>query len=79
MYDNVKKITAATVTEGSDDWRVPRPRVIATFEDGEVKDLFYFEPTEINFTESEFIGLTEKEAHDLRTEKDIAYLQSPDD
>jgi hypothetical protein len=79
MYDDVKKIIAATVGSATVDLSGPAPKVTITFEDGEVKDLFYFEPTEINFTESEFIGLTEKQAHALYTEKDIAYLQTPDD
>jgi len=79
MYDNVKKIVSATVEQGSDDLTGPQPKVTATFEDGEVKNLFYYEPTQISFTESGFIGLTEKEAHDLYTEKDITYLRSPED
>lgn len=53
-----------------------RPRVTATFEDGTTKELFRFYPDEIQFSENELVGLTEKEAKELRTKKDIAYLQS---
>ncbi len=54
----------------------PMPEVIATFEDGSTKSLFPFYPDEILFQASEFIGLTEEEAHALRHRKDVAYLQS---
>jgi hypothetical protein len=54
----------------------PMPEVIATFEDGSTKSLFPFYPDEISFRTSEFIGLTEQEAHALRHRKDVAYLQS---
>jgi hypothetical protein len=50
--------------------------VTATFEDGTTKELFRFYPDEIQFSENELVGLTEKEAKELRTKKDIAYLQS---
>ena len=53
----------------------PMPKVTVTFADGEVKELFSFYPDEISFTESEFIGLTEAEAHELRHRKDVAYLR----
>jgi hypothetical protein len=54
----------------------PMPKVKAQFNNGEIKDLFEFYPDELSFTESEFIGKTEEEAHRLRTRKDIEYLQS---
>ena len=54
----------------------PMPKVTATFEDGETKELFEFYPDEISFTETEFIGLSEQEAYDLRHKKDVAYIQS---
>lgn len=54
----------------------PMPDVTVTLEDGEVKRLFEFYPDELSFTESEFIGLTECEAHALRRQKDIDYLRS---
>jgi hypothetical protein len=52
------------------------PIVTVTFEDGSTKILFSYYPDEISFTESEFIGLDEEQAHQLRTKKDISYLQS---
>lgn len=54
----------------------PMPDVTVTFENGEVKRLFDFYPDELSFTESEFIGLTEQEAHALRFQKDVEYLRS---
>jgi hypothetical protein len=54
----------------------PMPEVIATFEDDSTKTLFSFYPDEISFTPSEFIGLTEEEAHTLFQRKDHSYLRS---
>ena len=54
----------------------PMPAVKVRFDNGEEKTLFEFFPDEISFTEDEFIGLTEEEAHQLRIEKDIKYIQS---
>ena len=54
----------------------PMPEVRVQFDTGEEKTLFEFYPDEISFTESEFIGLTEKQAYGLRFEKDLKYLQS---
>jgi hypothetical protein len=54
----------------------PMPEVIATFEDGSTKNLFSFYPDEVSFTPSDFIGLTEEEAHTLFQRKDTAYLRS---
>ena len=54
----------------------PMPKVKVQFNNGDEKDLFDFYPDEISFMESEFIGLTEEEAHRLRVRKDIDYLQS---
>ena len=50
--------------------------VYAEFEDGTRKKLFTFFSDEINFSEDEFIGLTEEEAGKLRFNKDVAYLRS---
>lgn len=55
----------------------PMPKVVATFEDGSVKELFTFYPDELSFCESEFIGLTEEEAHALFHKKDVEYLRAP--
>ena len=54
----------------------PMPTVRAQFDNGEEKTLFEFYPDEISFTEDEFIGLTEEEAHLLKFEKDKRYVQS---
>lgn len=74
------KITKATITpmprpmpQGMFD---PMPEVIATFEDDSKKNLFSFYPDETPFHESEFIGLTEEEAHSLFQQKDRNYLSS---
>lgn len=54
----------------------PMPTVTVIFENGQLKELFSFYPDELTFTESEFIRLTEKEAHALFFQKDIEYLRS---
>jgi hypothetical protein len=54
----------------------PMPEVIVTFEDGSTKTLFSFYPDEVSFRASEFVGLTEKEAHSLFQQKDTAYLRA---
>ncbi len=51
------------------------PNVTVTFEDGQVKELFWFYPDELSFNESEFIGLTEQQVDALRLQKDINYLK----
>ena len=74
------KITNVTITdmprpmpEGMFD---PMPEVVATFEDGSTKTLFSFFPDEVSFRASEFVGLTEEEAHSLFQKKDTSYLRS---
>lgn len=52
------------------------PKVNATFDNGERKDLFSFFPDEISFSAGEFVGLTEDEAYSLHHKKDVAYLRS---
>jgi hypothetical protein len=54
----------------------PMPEVIATFEDDSTKSLFSFFPDEVSFRPSEFVGLTEEEAHSLFQGKDTAYLRA---
>ena len=54
----------------------PMPEFVATFEDGSTKTLFAFYPDEVSFKPSEFIGLTEEDAHGLFQQKDHAYLRS---
>src|SRR4051794_7995756 len=73
----MKKIVSATIAPmptGFTDFRLPK--VTATFKGGEAKELFYFYPDELSFEESEFIGLTEREAHELFTKKNIANLRN---
>jgi hypothetical protein len=54
----------------------PMPEVTVVFDDGEESvKLFSYYPDEINFSAGEFIGLTEREARQLRHKKDLAYLQ----
>ena len=70
------KIKSATITAMPKTLFDAMPKVIASFEDGSEKTLFWFYPDEISFSESEFIGLTEAQAMDLRRTKDIAFLRS---
>ena len=65
------KITEAKIIPGEF-----KNEVQATFEDGTTKSLFKYFNDELSFDESEFIGLTEDEAHDLFHKKDVAYLRS---
>lgn len=52
------------------------PQVKVQFDDGSERILFEFYPDELSFTEDEFIGLSEDQAHQLRMKKDIEFLQS---
>lgn len=70
------KITSAKITAMPRSLFDPMPEVVATFEDGSVKTLFSYYPDEISFYPSEFVGLTEQEAHGLFHKKDVAYLRS---
>jgi hypothetical protein len=70
------KITHADIGPMPKSLFDPMPQVTATFADGSTKVLFDYYPDEISFTPSEFIGLTEAEAHDLKYQKDLRYLQS---
>jgi hypothetical protein len=77
---NPMKIISAIITpmprpmpEGMFD---PMPEVIATFEDGSTKTLFSFYPDEVTFRASEFVGLTEEDAHSLYQRRDTAYLRA---
>lgn len=71
-----KKIISAIITPMPRNFFDAMPKVIATFDNGESKELFSFFPDEIMFKPSEFIGLTEKEAINLKFQKDKHYLQS---
>ena len=54
----------------------PMPKVIATFDDGSVEEVFEYYPDEISFTVQEFKGLTLAEAKHLKFKKDKEFLQS---
>lgn len=72
----MNKIVSGTIGPYPTSMFGPMPKVVATFEDGSVKELFEFYPDELSFSEHEFIGLTESEAHDLHMRRDTAYLRS---
>ena len=67
-------ITSARITP-SGGLTGPPPVVFATVE-GVEQRLFDYYPDEISFTPDEFVGLTVEQAHELRHEKDVAYLRS---
>jgi hypothetical protein len=69
------KIKACRITKSASLFDVPEVFVVYAGQDEEHK-LFDYYPDEISFTEREFIGLTEAEAHTLKGEKDLAFLRS---
>ncbi len=70
------KVVSAVIGPMPKNMRDDMPKVTATFDDGETKELFSFYPDEITFVESELLGLTRKQVGELRTRKDVAYLRS---
>jgi len=70
------KIITAKITAMPKSWLDPMPKVIATFDDGSVEEVFQYYPDEISFTEREFHGLTLSEARALKGKKDMAFLRS---
>lgn len=72
------KITKSTIGPYPQpgDILAPMPTVRVTYEDGSTEDLFSFYPDEINFAESEFVGLTRDQAMALRQKKDSGYLRA---
>jgi hypothetical protein len=73
---NDPTITNATITAMPKNMFDEMPKVIVTFSNGETKTLFSFYPDEITFSAAEFIGLTERQAINLKYKKDLHYLQS---
>lgn len=69
-------IVKAEITKRPQGLFDPMPKVIVTFENGETKELFEFYPDEINFSEDEFVGLTERDARKLKYKKDVDYLKT---
>ncbi len=51
-------------------------KIYVEYDDGSEGLLMTYYPDELSFVESELIGLTEKQAFNLKREKDIAYLRS---
>jgi hypothetical protein len=51
-------------------------KVIGTMEDGSKEELFSYYSDEIQFCETELVGLTSDEARALRHKKDVEYLKS---
>jgi hypothetical protein len=49
---------------------------IATMDDGSEMVVFHWFSDELSFSKEELIGMTLEQARDLRTARDIAYLQS---
>jgi hypothetical protein len=70
------KIISCKITAMPKGMFDPMPKVIATFEDGSIKEIFEYYPDEISFSENEFIGLTEDQARHLKFIKDRNFLQS---
>lgn len=68
--------TFAGIDFGGIDLGAASPHVHVTYEDGVTEDLFSYYTDELTFLENEFIGLTKREAQDLRLRRDVAYLRS---
>ena len=76
-----KKIVRATIgpfPKDMFDLRLPKVVVMLQDSKGEIssEELFDFYPDEIQFAESELIGLTRKEAFELKRQKDEDWLRS---
>ncbi len=52
------------------------PVVTVTYEDQSTERLFSYFADEIQFTPSDFLGLSRDEALEIRLKKDLAYLKS---
>jgi hypothetical protein len=70
-----KVIARAVITKPTDMFTCPE--VFVVFE-GEAQKhrLFEYFPDEISFSPEEFVGLTKRQAHELKARKDLAYLKS---
>ena len=56
--------------------RFGKAQVWGKFKDGSERVVFEFYHDELHFREREFIGLTEDQARNLFTKRDVEYLQS---
>lgn len=70
------KVISSRITEYPKSLFDPMPKVFVTLENNEEEFLFEFYPDEINFTPSEFVGLTIEECRHLKFKKDRQYLTS---
>lgn len=64
------------ITEVSTTVDFGHATITAKFDDGTEGRLFSYFIDELSFSEAELIGLTKREAGQLRLKKDVAYLQS---
>lgn len=70
-------IIATRITNLPQTLKDALPKVIVRFEgQNDEMELFEFFPDEISFTASEFLGLTEAQARQLKSTKDLDYLKS---
>ena len=67
------KITSCEIKEGDSRGYM---EVHAKFDNGTEKIVVTYFADELSFSESEFIGKTSREASELHTRKDLAYLRS---
>ena len=71
-----KIVKSVSISKQPENICDPMPEVTVTFDDGSTEMIFWYYPDELSFSENEFIGLTRKEAIELKFIKDKAYLQS---
>ena len=69
-------IIKAKITAMPQEMFDPMPKVIVTTTDGNEHELFEYYPDEINFSESEFLGLTLEQGRRLKYDKDLSFLKS---
>lgn len=78
-YEDIKHLTicSARIVSENRGSIVALPNVYVRFApDGEEHRLFDYYPDELHFAADEFIGLTPEQAHELKFQRDKAYLQS---
>ena len=76
LNDNAK-ITSCRITAMPKNLFDPMPQVMVTVEgSNEEHKLFSYYPDEISFSPNDFIGITVRQALNLRHKRDVAYLTS---